>query len=122
MLSGLLAILQAPQVDSVFLDPFSLLQDLVATSEVDVSGCQVLQALVISSMIVVADEPANLALEITGEEVVFQQDAVLQGLVPSFDLALCLGMVWCPANVPHTISIQPFSQFGRDVGWTIVRQ
>lgn len=76
MLSGLLAVLQAPQVDSVFLDPFSLLQDLIATSEVDIGGCQVLQALMVSSMIVVADEPANLALEVTGKEVVFQQDAV----------------------------------------------
>ena len=87
MLSGLLAVLQAPFVDSVLLDPFSLLQDLVATPEVDISGCQVLQALVISPVIVVADEPADLPLEIAGEEVVFQKDAVLQGLVPSSPLA-----------------------------------
>ena len=87
MLSGLLAVLQAPFVDSVLLDPFSLLQDLVATPEVDISGCQVLQALVISPVIVVADEPADLPLEIAGEEVVFQQDPVLQGLVPSSPLA-----------------------------------
>ena len=87
MLSGLLAVLQAPFVDCVLLDPFSSLQDLVATPEVDISGCQVLQALVISPVIVVADEPADLPLEIAGEEVVFQKDAVLQGLVPSSPLA-----------------------------------
>ena len=122
MLSGLLAVLQAPFVDSVLLDPFSLLQDLVATPEVDISGCQVLQALVISPVIVVADEPADLPLEIAGEEVVFQKDAVLQGLVPSLDLALGLGMVGCTTNMIHAPILQPFCQITRDVTGTIIRQ
>ena len=43
-------------------------------------------------VIVVLDERFNLAFEITGQEVVFQQDAVLQGLVPALDLALGLRM------------------------------
>ena len=62
MLGGLLAALQAPLVDCVLLDPFSLLEDLVATPEVDVGGCQVLQAFVVSAVVVVADEPADLRL------------------------------------------------------------
>ena len=41
-------------VDCVLFDTFSLLQDLVAASEVDVSECQILQALVISPVIVMA--------------------------------------------------------------------
>jgi len=38
-------------------------------------------------MIVVVDECLDLGFEITGQELVFQQDAVLKGLVPAFDLA-----------------------------------
>ncbi len=120
MLSDLLAVLQAPFVDSLLLDPFSLLQDLVATSEVDVGGCQVLQAFVVSPVIVVANEPTDLAFQIAGQEVVFQQDAVLQGLMPSLDLALCLGMVWCATNMIHAVVIEPFSQFGGDIAGAIV--
>ena len=48
----------------------------------------------ITMMVVVGDEPTDAALEIAREEVVLQQDAVLQGLVPTLDFALCLGMVW----------------------------
>lgn len=76
----------------------------------------------ISTMIVVADEPADLAFQIAGQEVVFQEDAVLQGLVPSFDLALGLGMVWCATNMIHALVIQPVSQFCGDVTGTIIRQ
>ena len=47
----------------------------------------------IALMIVVADERIDLRFEVTGQEVVFQQDAVLQRLMPAFDLALGLWMV-----------------------------
>ena len=73
-------------------------------------------------MIVVADKLAYLALEIAGQEVVFQQDAVLQSLMPTLNLALCLWVVGCATDVIHTIAVQPFSYFGRDVGRAIVRQ
>ena len=42
MLGDLIAVVQRPLVDSVLLDSFSLLQDLIAAAEVDISGCQVL--------------------------------------------------------------------------------
>ena len=45
------------------------------------------------------DEGFNLSFEITWQEVVFEQDAVLQGLVPAFDLALSLRVVWRAARV-----------------------
>lgn len=67
MLGGLLAIFQAPLIDSVLLDPFALLQDLVTAPEVDVSRCQVLQTLVVSVMVVVTDEPADLSFQIAGK-------------------------------------------------------
>ena len=52
----------------------------------------------------------------------FQQDAVLQGLMPAFDLALGLGVVWRTARVLHAFVLQPFSQFARDVAGAIVAQ
>ena len=57
-------------------------------SEVDVGGCEVLQALVVSPVIVVGGELTDLPFEVTRQEVVLRQNAVLQGLMPTFDLAL----------------------------------
>jgi len=42
ILSGLLSVLQASLVDCFFLDPFSLLEDLIPASEVDVSRGEIL--------------------------------------------------------------------------------
>ena len=66
-------------------------------------------------MVVVIDEGFNLRFEITGQEVVFQQNAVLQGLMPALDLTLGLGMIGRSARVLHTIALQPFRQFPRDI-------
>ena len=106
---------QAPGFDCLPFDPFSLLQDGLAASEVDVSGREVLQALVIASMVVMIDKGVDLLPEITGQVVVFQQDAVLQGLVPALDLALGLWMVRGTADVIHLLVFEPISQFARDV-------
>ena len=46
----------------------------------------------VAPMIVVLDEGGDLGFEIARQEVVFEQDAVLQRLVPALDLALRLGM------------------------------
>ncbi len=46
----------------------------------------------VTLVVVVLDEGVDLGLEVAGQEVVFEQDAVLQGLVPALDLALGLGM------------------------------
>ncbi len=46
----------------------------------------------VSAMIVMLDEGRDLGFEVFPEEVVFQKDAVLQRLVPAFDLTLCLRM------------------------------
>ena len=62
-------------------------------------------------MVVVLDEGFNLSFEITWQEVVLQQNAVLQGLVPTFELALGLGMIQRTARVLHAFVLQPFSQF-----------
>ena len=89
--------LQAAVLDWFSFNPFSLLQDGLTTSKVDVGGCQVLQALVIAPVIVVLDEAADVVVEIARQIVVLKQDAVLKGLVPAFDLALRLRMIGCCA-------------------------
>ena len=49
----------------------------------------------IARVVVALDEGLDLGFEIAWQEVVLQQDAVLERLVPAFDLALGLGMVRC---------------------------
>jgi hypothetical protein len=58
---------------------------------------------VVAAMVVVIDECHDLLFEITRQEVVFQQDAVLQRLVPAFDLSLGLGVAGCSACVLHAL-------------------
>ena len=135
MLGGALAVLQAPMFDGLSLDPFSLFDDVAGPAEVGVSGRHVLQALVVTPVIVVFDERLDLGFEVTGPEVVFQQDAVLHGLVPALrcltavclqtarrDLALRLGMERRTAHMDHTLGFDVFSQLAGDVAGSIVRQ
>ena len=64
----------------------------MTSPEVDVGRCEVADTLVVSEVVVVSDEVADRLLESAGQIVVLEQDAVLEGLVPAFDLALGLGM------------------------------
>jgi hypothetical protein len=102
--------LQAPQVDRLSLDHFSLQQDGLAEPEVDVGGGEIVEAFVIGLMVVALDEGCDLGFEIAGEEVVLQQDAVLEGLMPTLDLALGLGMHWSATDMA-----QPVHSVGRSV-------
>ena len=68
------------------------------------------------------DEPADAGFKITRQVVVLEQDAVLERLMPALDLALRLRMGGGAANVSHVLSIQPFSQLGRDVAGTIIAE
>ncbi len=90
---------QAPGFDCLPFDPFSLFQNGVAALEVDIGRGEVLQALMIAPVVVVIDESIDLLPEITGQVVVFQQDTVLQGLVPALDLSLSLRIVWRPSDM-----------------------
>ena len=47
----------------------------------------------VSPLVVVADEVFDLPLEITGQIVVLEQDAVLERLMPALDLGLRLRMI-----------------------------
>ncbi len=58
--------LQAPVLDCFAFDPFSLQQDGLAPSEVDIGRREVFQALVVSLVIVVADELIDLRVKVAG--------------------------------------------------------
>jgi len=85
--------LQAPMFDGLSFDLLPFDQDGLAAPEVDVGGCEIAEALVVAPMIVMGDEGVDLGLEVTGQVGVLEQDPVLEGLVPTLDLALGLGMV-----------------------------
>jgi hypothetical protein len=74
MLCGVIAMLQAPRLKCGSLEPFPFQQDGQATTEVDVGGRQVVQALVVTVRTVVADEVADLKFKLTRQQVVFKQE------------------------------------------------
>ncbi len=76
--------MQASRFERLLFDPLPLLQNGFVPTEVDIGWRDVLQALVIALMVVVIDERFDLSFEISRQEVFFQQNAVLQGLMPSF--------------------------------------
>jgi hypothetical protein len=110
MLCGLAVVAQAAITDGHLLDAFSPFDDGPVASEVDVCGRQIAKAFVVAPVIVVIDKGADLTFEIAGQEVVLQQNAVLQSLMPAFDLALRLGMVRCGTHMVDTIVIEPACQ------------
>ena len=82
--------LQASLGDGVAFDPFALFDDGLATAEVDIGGRQIVDALVVALVIVMIDEGVDPGFKRPRQVVVLQQNAVLQGLVPAFDLSLGL--------------------------------
>jgi hypothetical protein len=79
--------LQAPVGNGLSLDTLSFCQDAGAAPEVDVGWGEIVDALVVTAAVVVVNESGDLGFEIARKKVVFQQDAVLEGLVPTLDLA-----------------------------------
>ncbi len=68
--------MQTSRFECLSFYPLALFQNGFVPSEVDVCRCDVVQALVISLMVVVANEGDGVRLEITRQEVVLQQNAV----------------------------------------------
>ena len=75
----------------------------------------------VAVMIVVGDEPLDAGVEIARQEVVLQQDAVLEGLMPSFGLSLHLRVLGRTSDMVHAVIIEPFSEFTRDITGPVVR-
>lgn len=94
MLCRLLLVEQATVLDCQLLDFLPPFDDGSVASEVDIGGCQVADAFVISAVVVEIDDGVNLAFKMTRQVIILQQDAVFQRLVPAPDFALGLRMVW----------------------------
>ena len=103
-------VVQAALSNGVSFDPFAFEQDGLAASEVDIGGREIVEALVVSAMVVMLDECRNLSLEVLLEEVVFKEDAVLQRLVPAFNLALRLRMARSTVDLVDLVFLQPFAE------------
>jgi hypothetical protein len=82
MLGGVPSVQQPAVCDCLLFDPFSFDQNGLAAAEVDVGGRQVADALVIAQVIIVGDEGLDLGFEIAREVIVFEQDTVLERLMP----------------------------------------
>ena len=99
---------QAPMFDGLSFDPFALFDDGRCPAEVGIGGRHVVQALMVTLVVVVLDEGLDLGFEVAGQKVVFQQDAVLEGLVPALDLALGLRVHRGTADMAHAVGADPF--------------
>ena len=97
------------------LDPFAFEEDGLSASEVDVSRGKIVEALVIAGMIVMLDEGGDLQFEIAGQVVMFEQDAVLERLMPAFDLALGLRMIRRSSDMLDVLLVQPIGRIARDI-------
>ena len=77
--------LQASILDCGAFDLFSVHEDFLAASAIDVGRREIVQALVIAAMIVMIDEGGDLRFQVSGQIIVFEQDAVLECLMPAVD-------------------------------------
>jgi len=64
----------------------------------------------VALMVVVAHKRRDMRFKITGQEVVFLQNAVLECQMPAFDLALSLQMIGRTACMLHTLVFQILGQ------------
>lgn len=94
----------------------------MATPEVDAGGAEVLRAFVVTQVVVVLNKGVDLLREVAGQVVVFKQDAALECLVPTLDLALCLGVIWGASDMVHLLIFQPICQLTRGSTRTIIAE
>src|SRR4051794_23648629 len=112
---------QAALLDGLSLDALAFLQDGLTTIEVDIGRSEVVQALLVTPVVVVIDEGSDPRLERAGQAGVLEQDAVLQGLVPALDLALGVQVTGCTADRLDRLAGEPVGQV-INVAWPVVGQ
>ncbi len=115
-------VVQAAIGEDPWFDPLPLEKDGGTSAEIDIGRSEIVETLVIARVLVVLDKGPDLRLQVAGQVIMFEQDAVLERLVPALDLALGLGMAWSAPDVLHAPILKPLSQIIRKVGGTIVRQ
>ncbi len=106
---------QAALLDGLPLYARTFGQDGLPAAEVDVGGREIVEALVSTAVVVMLDEGLDLRLQLAGQVVVLEQDAVLQRLVPALDLALGLRMAGRAADVLYLLADEPVGQVAGDV-------
>src|SRR3954469_1202578 len=121
MLGGLFDVEQASLSDCLLLDALALEQNGLRSTEVDIGGCEIVQALVGAMVVVVLDEEVDLRFELARKVVVLEQDAVLERLMPALDLALGLRMTRRSPKVLDLLFLEPLSEIGCDVAGAIIR-
>ena len=122
ILSSDLAVLQASMLDSLAFDLFALFYDCCGPAEVGVGWRYVVEALVIAPVVVMLDEGSDMGLQVARQEVIFQEDAVFKGLMPTLDLALGLGMHGGAPDMAHALGLDIVRQLPRDVAGAIVAE
>ena len=78
--------------------------------EVDVSRREVVQALVVSTVVVVLDEFRDALFELSWQVVVLQQDAVFHRAVISIDLDLRHRVVRSAVDMSDAVVLEPLAQ------------
>ena len=71
ILSGDLAVLQAPIIDGLSLGPLTLLDDGGRPSKVSIGGCHIAQALMVALMVVMLDKRLDLRLKVIRQKIIF---------------------------------------------------
>jgi hypothetical protein len=88
--------------------------------------CSIFMASSVTSLspLVTVSPTATLtaSLQIAGQVIVLQQDAVLERLVPTLDLPLRLRMEGRAANVAHVPIFEPVGQLASNIAGTVVGQ
>src|ERR1700739_4267102 len=88
----------------------------LAAPEVDVSRRQVVQALVVSTVVVVSNELTDAVFELTWQIVVLQQDPVFHRAVISLDLTLRPRVVRPAADMADAVILEPVAKLARGRG------
>src|SRR6516165_9811155 len=112
----------ASLLDGFSFDLFPPFKNGLAAPEVDVSRRQVVQALVISTVVVVPDELLDALFELSWQVVVVQQDPVFHRAMISLDFALRHRVVRPAADMSDAVVLEPLAKLARHVGWTVIAQ
>ena len=114
--------LQAPIFDGHSFDALSFGVDGFIPAEVSICWRHIAETFMITLVVIMLNERLDLGFEIAGKEVILEQDAVLQGLVPALYFALGLRMIRRAAHMLHLFVFQPHGQIAGDVAGTVIRQ
>ena len=73
-------------------------------------------------MVVMLDEGDDRRFKIALQVVIFEQDAVLEDLVPALDLAVRLGVIGRTADMIHSMFAEVFGKVIGDITGAVIAQ